>query len=99
MPKYTVSFKNGAVLTSNDLFSIVFNNPEINSVEINANGLKAKVLISDGSRLIHFKKFSVSSPPKVTYCIGFQKTIRGRNVKTIMEIKPDGTVILHDGKR
>jgi len=98
MPKYIVYLMNGGVLTSDkDLVECVYNNPDIGALEVNVNGVRAKVKLNPGCRLIHFRKIEKGSPEKITYCIGFQKTIRGRNFKTILEIRPNGELVLHDG--
>jgi len=93
-----VYFKNGIrLVSSNELVKSVYNNPDIEKVVLTRDGHKFTVKLSPPLRLIFWRDIKVSSPKEVIYNIGFQRTVRGKNVKTIMKILPNNEIIL-EGK-
>lgn len=64
------------------------------------------IRISPGMRPIFFKRHQrlyVGTPHErhdVLFCFGYQETVGGRNVKTLLTLRPDGTVTIenHDGR-
>lgn len=90
-----VYLKNGIrLVSSEELVKTVYNNPDVEKVILMRNNKKWTVNLSGSDRLIFFREIKMSSVPEITYNIGFQKTVKGRNVKTIMKILPNDEVIM-----
>jgi len=90
-----VYFKNGMrLVSSNDLVKCVYNNPDVQKVILMRDGHKWTINLDSNSRLIFWRDINFSSPQKTIYNIGYQKTIKGKNIKTIMKILPNNEVIL-----
>ncbi len=62
------------------------------------------VVLKKGQRLIYFKRHKMEIKANsseianhtISYWIGFQETKNGRNFKCLIEIQPDGHLILRD---
>ncbi len=90
-----VYFKNGVKLVSSkDLVKSVYNNPDVEKVVLSRNKRKFSVVLNPAIRLIFFREIKLGSEKQIVYNIGFQRTIRGKNVKTIMKILPNDEIIL-----
>lgn len=66
--------------------------------------LRFELPVRPGMRPIHFYRNTVlnaGTPDEVrvrVYCFGYQQTVGGRNVQTVLEIHPSGAVVVRDGK-
>lgn len=93
--QFEVHFKNGIRLVSNeDLVKSVYNNPDVEEVVLMRNNRKFSVHLKPDFRLIFFREIKLGSEKEVIYNIGYQQTIRGKNIKTIMKIMPNDEIIL-----
>ena len=97
--KYEIQFKSGIRLTSKeDLVKTLYNNTDIEKVVLQQGDKKFALNLTPGMRLIFFRDIKIgNSPDETIHNLGFQKTIRGRNMKAIMKIFPNGNVVLMDG--
>lgn len=95
-----VHLKNGIRLSSNEeLVKTIYNCPEEIEKVILMQGPKKFILpIKSGMRLIFFRNIKMGSPSEIIYNLGFQKTVRGKNVKAILQILPNNEFILTDGE-
>ena len=65
-----------------------------------APALRFELPVRDGTRPIHFYRnriLNAGTPDEArvrVYCFGFQRTVGGRNVKTILEVHTTGVVML-----
>lgn len=90
-----VHFKNGIrLVSSKDLVKSVYNNPDVEKVVLMRDKRRYTINLSPSNRLIFFREIKAGSMPEITYNIGFQRTIRGKNVKTILKILPNDEIIL-----
>lgn len=93
-----VYFKNGMrLVSSEDLVKSAYNNPDIEKVVLMRDNKKWTIELTPLDRLIFWRDISLSSPAQITYNIGFQRTIKGRNFKSIMKILPNNEVIMGCG--
>jgi len=81
----TITLKNGMEIRSKEIPWNLLISEEVEKVIID----NFEVIMSDDMRLIQFRKND-------SMFLGFQKTVQGRNVKSIIEIRPDGRIILRD---
>ena len=93
--QFEVFFRNGMrLVSSNDLVNCVYNNSDVEKVILTRGRYKWIVNLDSDARLIFWRDINFSSPPQTVYNIGYQKTIKGKNVKTIMKIFPDNKIEL-----
>jgi len=90
-----VHFKNGLrLVSSNELVKSVYNNPDVEKVVLMRNKRRYSINLNPNTRLIFFREIKLGSEKEIVYNIGFQRTIRGKNVKTILKILPNDEVVL-----
>jgi len=74
---------------------------ELDEFSFNSSlGHTIKLKLKDDMRLICFRRHSMNfmgQNDKIQYVLGYQKTLDGKNVKTMMFIDDEGNVLLSDG--
>lgn len=74
----------------------IFNNPDIVRADFEHMGNKISFNLIKDRRLIFYKQVEMNSPAQTTFCVGYQKTIGGRNLKHIIKFRSDGSIELED---
>ena len=95
-----VQLKNGIRLSSNkELVKTIYENPQnIEKVLLMEKDKTFILPIKPDMRLVFFREIKAGSEPQIIYCLGFQKTIRGVNFKSILKIFPNNEFVLTDGE-